>query len=170
MFTYNVNPENVNVIFEKVGADYEAKLVTPIISDALKDIIGRWDAQDLVGNRDKARQQILATLNVKLNKRFIQNISFQIVNLNYSDKFEDAIEKKVIADQQAQEAVNNTKRVKEEAHQKVISAEADAKAMAIKAEALERNKSLVDYEAVQKWDGKLPEYMLGGTMPFINIK
>lgn len=170
VFTYNVNPENVNVIFEKVGADYEAKLVTPIISDALKDIIGRWDAQDLVGNRDKARQQILATLNVKLNKRFIQNISFQIVNLDYSDKFEDAIEKKVIADQQAQEAVNNTKRVKEEAHQKVISAEADAKAMAIKAEALERNKSLVDYEAVQKWDGKLPEYMLGGTMPFINIK
>lgn len=170
VFTYNVNPENVYVIYEKVGSDYETKLITPVISDALKDVIGRWDAQDLVGNRDKARQQILATLNKKLNKGFFQNVSFQIVNLDYSDKFEDAIENKVIADQKAQEAVNNTKRIKEEANQKVISAEADAKAMAIKAEALEKNKSLVDYEAVQKWDGKLPDYMLGNSTPFVHVK
>lgn len=170
VFTYNVNPESVYTIYQYIGSDYESKIVTPIIADALKDIIGRWDAQDLVGNRDKARQQILATLKKKLNKQFIQNISFQIVNLDYSDNFEDAIEKKVIADQKAQEAVNNTKRIKEEANQKLISADADAKAMAIKAEALEKNKSLVDYEAVQKWDGHLPNYMLGGTTPFVNIK
>lgn len=170
VLTYNVNPESVYTIYQYIGRDYEAKIVTPIISDALKDIIGRWDAQDLVGNRDKARQQILATLNRKLNKRFIQNVSFQIVNLDYSDNFEDAIEKKVIADQKAQEAVNNTKRIKEEANQKLISADADAKAMAIKAEALEKNKSLVDYEAVQKWDGHLPNYMLGGATPFVNLR
>lgn len=170
VLTYNVNPENVYVIYENVGSDYESKLVIPVLNDALKDVVGRWDAQDLVANRDKARGQILATLNRKLNRRFFQNISFQIVNLDYSDKFEEAIENKVIADQKAQEAVNNTKRIKEEANQKVISADADAKAMAIKAEALEKNKNLVDYEAVQKWDGKLPTYMLGGSMPFVNIK
>lgn len=170
VLTYNVNPENVYVIYENVGSDYESKLVIPVLNDALKDVVGRWDAQDLVANRDKARGQILATLNRKLNRRFFQNISFQIVNLDYSDKFEEAIENKVIADQKAQEAINNTKRIKEEANQKVISADADAKAMAIKAEALEKNKNLVDYEAVQKWDGKLPTYMLGGSMPFVNIK
>lgn len=170
VFTYNVNPNAVQVIYENIGDDYEAKLVTPILNDALKDVIGRWDAQDLVANRDKARTQILETLKKKLNSNFIQNVSFQIVNLDYSDKFEESIENKVIADQKAQEAVNNTKRITEEANQKVISARADAEAMAIKAEALEKNKSLVDYEAVQKWDGKLPTYMLGNTMPFINLK
>lgn len=170
VLTYNVNPESVYIIYQHIGPDYESKIVTPIISDALKDIVGRWDAQDLVGNRDKARQQILSMLNKKLNKHFFQNVSFLIVNLDYSDNFEDAIEKKVIADQRAQEAVNNTKRIKEEANQRLISADADAKAMAIKAEALEKNKSLVDYEAVQKWDGHLPNYMLGGTFPFVNIK
>lgn len=28
---------------------------------------------------------------------------------------------------------------------------------------------LVEYEAVQKWNGVLPQYMMGGTTPFVNI-
>lgn len=75
----------------------------------------------------------------------------------------------MIAEQKAQEAVNNTKRIKEEAEQKVISAKAEAEAMEIKSEALSKNKGLTEYEAVQKWDGKLPQYMLGGATPFINL-
>ena len=66
-------------------------------------------------------------------------------------------------------AENKTKRVQEEARQKVIAAEAEAKAMQIRAEALAQNKNLTEYEAVQKWDGKLPQYMMGNTVPFINM-
>lgn len=168
--TYNVVPESVPSLYEKIGKEYRTKLITPILQDAIKDIVGSWQAQDLVANRDKARMQILNTLKTKINKKYIQNISFQITNLDYSDNFEAAIENKVIAEQKAQEAVNNTKRIQEEANQKVISAKADAEAMSIKAQALEKNQRLVDYEAVQKWDGKMPQYMLGnGAMPFINL-
>ena len=60
--------------------------------------------------------------------------------------------------------------IEEEAKQKLISAEAEAKSMRIRATALTQNKALVEYEAVQKWDGKMPQYMLGGSVPFINIK
>lgn len=168
--TYNVVPESVPQLYEKIGKDYQTKLIIPIIQDAIKDVVGSWQAQDLVANRDKARMQILTTLKEKINKNYIQNISFQITNLDYSDNFEAAIENKVIAEQKAQEAVNNTKRIEEEANQKVISAKADAEAMGIKAQALEKNQKLVDYEAVQKWDGKLPTYMLGNSTPFINVK
>lgn len=169
--TYNVVPENVPTLYEKIGAEYRTKLITPYLQDAIKDVVGGWVAQDLVANRDKARTQIMDVLRKKINNKYIQNISFQITNLDYSDNFEQAIENKVIAEQKAQEAVNNTKRIQEEANQKVISAKADAEAMGIKAQALEKNQKLVDYEAVQKWDGKLPQYMLGnGTTPFINVK
>ena len=169
--TYNVVPENVHSLYEKIGTDYRTKLIIPYLQDAIKDVVGGWVAQDLVANRDKARTQIMSVLQHKIDKRYIQNISFQITNLDYSDNFEQAIENKVIAEQKAQEAVNNTKRIQEEANQKVISAKADAEAMSIKAQALEKNQRLVDYEAVQKWDGKMPQYMLGGgAMPFINLK
>jgi DNA-directed RNA polymerase subunit K/omega len=51
-----------------------------------------------------------------------------------------------------------------------VSAEAEAKSMAIRANALTQNKALVEYEAVQKWDGKLPQYMMGNSVPFVNLK
>lgn len=35
---------------------------------------------------------------------------------------------------------------------------------------LESNPKLVNYEAVQKWDGKMPQYMLGNSVPFIDLK
>ena len=168
-FTYDLNPESVHILYETVGQDYEAKKLIPVLNDVLKDVIGRWQAQDLVANRDKARVDIVAGLQNRLDKRFFQNITFQFINIDYSEKFEGAIEDKVIAEQKAQEAVNNTKRIKEEAEQKVISAKAEAEAMEIKSEALSKNKGLTEYEAVQKWDGKLPQYMLGGATPFINL-
>lgn len=92
-----------------------------------------------------------------------------MVEINYSDVFERAIESKVTAEQEALKAKNKTVQVEEEAKQKVIAAQAEAKSMAIRAQALSQNKSLVEYEAVQKWDGKMPQYMMGNTVPFINI-
>jgi hypothetical protein len=32
------------------------------------------------------------------------------------------------------------------------------------------NALLVQQDAIQKWDGKLPEYNGGGALPFINLK
>lgn len=168
-FTYDLNPENVHILYETVGQDYESKKIIPILNDVLKDVIGKWQAQDLVSNRDRARMDIVAGLQSRLDNRFFQNISFQFINVDYSDNFEKAIENKVIAEQRAQEAVNNTKRIKEEAEQKVITAKAEAEAMQIKSEALAKNKGLTEYEAVLKWDGKLPQYMLGNSVPMINL-
>lgn len=168
--TYNLNPENVYILYEEIGLSYVQKKIIPVVRDVIKDVIGKWQAQDLVANRDKARSEILAQMQSRIDDRFFQNITFQIIDLNYSNNFERAIESKVIAEQRAQEAVNNTKRIKEEAEQKLISAKADAEAMEIKSEALAKNKGLTEYEAVQKWNGTLPRYMMGNSIPFINLK
>ena len=41
--------------------------------------------------------------------------------------------------------------------------------MQIRSQALAQNKGLVEYEAVQKWNGVLPVYMMGDTTPFVNL-
>lgn len=76
----------------------------------------------------------------------------------------------MVAIQQAEEAKNKTVKIREEADQRMISAKAEAESMKIRSQALSQNKSLVEYEAVQKWDGKLPETMLGNSsVPFLNL-
>ena len=169
VLNFNVQPDKVNKLFQEVGMDYVNTILTPVVEGTIKDIIGKWNAQDLIANREKATGDILFKLQVQLKDNYINVTDFQMVEINYSDVFERAIESKVTAEQEALKAKNKTVQVEEEAKQKVIAAQAEAKSMAIRAQALSQNKSLVEYEAVQKWDGKMPQYMMGNTVPFINI-
>lgn len=169
VINFNVQPNNVNKLFQEVGLDYTSKILTPVVEGTIKDIIGKWNAQDLIANREKATGDILFKLQSQLADNYINVTDFQMTEINYSDVFERAIESKVTAEQEALKAKNKTVQVEEEAKQKVIAAQAEAKSMAIRAQALSQNKSLVQYEAVQKWDGKMPQYMLGNSVPFINV-
>lgn len=167
---YNLQPQNAHNMYREVGVDYVEKLLIPVAEGTIKDVIGKWNAQDLVANRENATNDIYKKLKAQLEPKYISVTGFQIIEINYSDVFERAIESKVTAEQEALKAKNKTVQIQEEAKQKLISAEAEAKSMSIRANALTQNKALVEYEAVQKWDGKLPEYMMGSSIPFINLK
>lgn len=169
VLNYNLQPENAHKMYREVGSNYFDTVVSPVVEGTIKDVIGKWNAQDLVANREKATQEILVKLQKHLAPKYINVTDFQMTAIAYSGVFEKAIESKVTAEQEALRAKNKTVQIQEEAKQKLISAEAEAKSMSIRAHALTQNKNLVEYEAVQKWDGKLPEYMLGGSVPFINI-
>ena len=169
VINFNVQPDNVNKLFQEIGTDYKNTILLPGAEGTLKDIIGKWNAQDLIANREIATNDILFKLQGQLKDNYLNITDFQLVEINYSDVFERAIESKVTAEQEALKAKNKTVQVEEEARQKLISAQAEAKSMQIRATALTQNKALVEYEAVQKWDGKLPEYLMGGSIPFINL-
>lgn len=170
VINYNVQPEAVAKLHKQVGKGYKDTILTPIVEGTVKNVIGKWNASDLIANRAKATTDILAQLQQQLDDNYISVTDFNITDIDYSDSFEKAIEGKVTAEQEALKAKNKTVQVQEEAKQKVISAEAEAKSMAIRAHALSQNKNLVEYEAVQKWDGKMPQYMMGNSVPFINLK
>lgn len=168
---YHLNGQNIIQLHREIGRDYQSKVMQPTIEAIVKDVIGRWDAASLVANREKATEQIEESLGEALKKYYIVVVSVSLNNIDYSDTFEQAIEAKVVATQKAEEAKNRTAEVEEQAKQQVLKAEAEAKAMKIKSDALAQNKSLVDYEAVLRWDGKLPvNYYSSAPVPFVKIK
>ena len=123
----------------------------------------------MVGNREKLSTEVFMSIKNYLGQYGINIQKVNITNIDFKDAFEASVEEKQVASQKALTAKNNTVRIKEEAEQKLLTAEAEAKAMEVRAKALEKNKSLVEYEAVMKWDGRLPLYMMGNTVPFINV-
>lgn len=169
VLNYNLQPENAHKMYREVGKEYKDTIIMPVVEGTIKDVIGRWNAQDLVANREKAASEIQYRLHEELSKNYINVSNFQMTALSYSDVFEKAIESKVTAEQEALKAKNKTVQVQEEARQKVIAAEAEAKSMAIRAQALKTNKDLIQFEFAKKWDGKLPQYMMGNSVPFINM-
>ena len=165
---YDLVKDNVAKLMKNVGEDYHNRIVVPYVRSALKESFGNFAATHIVENRDKVRRQIEDKLRATLSKEYFTNI--QLVNIDFDDQFETAIKEKQVAEQNALKAKNVTVQIEEQAKQTRIKAEAEAEAMRIKATALERNQKLVEYEAVQKWNGELPQYMGSGAVPFLNLK
>ncbi len=171
MLNYNVVPASVANLYASVGRDYENKIIQPIVLGALKDVVGCYVAADIVANRDAVRHSVEEAIRAEMAKtNYFENVTIQITNIDYDDKFESSIVEKQVAEQKALTAKNNTIRIQEEANQQVIAAKAEAEAIRIKAQAMASNPKIVEYEAVLKWDGKLPTYNGGGALPFINVK
>lgn len=170
---YYPNPAKVTSLYKEVG-DIESlneKIIKPVVLGSLKDAIGQVIADELVGKRELVTKEALREVTENLKVRNVLVTDLQFTNLDFDDAYERAVEDKVVAIQNAQKAKNETVTVEERAKQTVKTAEAEAEAMRIKSQALAQNKGLVEFEAVQKWDGKLPQYMFGaGTTPFIDIR
>lgn len=167
---YNPDPTKIHVILEQVGIDWANRLIPQVVLGKIKEIVGHYEAVQLVSNRQEATRAIFDRIVGELAAKNVSIRGFELTNLDFNDQFEHAVESKVVAIQQAEEAKNKTVKVREEAEQKIISAKAEAESMRIRTQALSQNKGLVDYEAVQKWDGKLPETMMDSAVPFINLK
>lgn len=174
---YNIKPDKVIRLYEKLGtlnkALFEETIILPILQSTIRNEMGKWTAEQVITEKERIAARIFDALVKAQNESGLDTIisfsNFEIISLNLDEAYEGAVRAKVIAEQQAKTAENKTKQIQEEAKQRLIQARAEAESMKIRSEALSKNKSLVEYEAVQKWDGKLPQYMMGGSVPFINL-
>jgi len=166
---FNLEPSQAHIVYKEVGRDWAEKLMKQVIEGTLKEVTGKYKAVDIIADREKVTNEIREDLKARLKDRRVLMTAFEINNLDFDDSFEQAVKDKVIAVERAKEAKNKTVQVEEQARQTVISAKANAEAMKIKTQALAKSKALVEYEAVKKWDGKMPQYMMGGSVPFINL-
>lgn len=156
--------------YSTYGTNYLEQLVPPTVYSIAKEVAGQFNAVDMITQREKMQNDLAKRLKEELSKKYINVSKVSITGLGLNAQFTEAVNQKVIAVQEAERAKNVTQRIEEEAKQKVIAAEAEAKAMKIKSEALKQNSNLVEFNAVEKWDGKLPVYMMGnGALPFINF-
>lgn len=167
--TYRLDPTKAHVTYQSVGRDWENKLISQVVLEEIKREFGQYEAVDLIGKRDAAARKIETDIVTVLADRNVVVTGFQLTNIDYTPEFEHSVEAKVVAQQRAIEEQNRTVQIEQQAKQKVIQAEAEARSMQIRAQALEANPKLVEWEAVQKWDGHMPQYMLGGSVPFIQV-
>lgn len=180
VLNYAVDPAQVPVVYQTVGINWSEKLVGQVVVEEIKREIGQHEAVNLVAQRAVAARTIEANVIKLLAARHVVVSGLQLTNIDYSDEFEHAVEAKVVAQQNAIQEQNRTVQVREKATQQietakgnaestVLNAKAEAESIRIRANALEANPKLVEWEAVQKWDGKLPVYSMGGAVPFINL-
>jgi regulator of protease activity HflC (stomatin/prohibitin superfamily) len=166
---FHLEPAHVHRLWQEIGSDYEVRIIAPTIQESVKAATAKFTAAELVSERPKVKEEIKAALMERLAPRYIAVDEFSIVNFDFSDTYERAVEEKQVAEQQALKAQNDLRRIQVEAEQRITQAKAEAEAIRIQTEALRENQNLVKLEAVKKWNGILPQYMLGNTVPFLDV-
>ena len=155
-------------LYRNIGLNFEATVVDPFAQETIKAIVAQFTAENLIRYRHKAKENVLQELKSRLSALHIETIDFNFVHLDFSKEFIKSVEEKQIAMQKSITAKNFTEKVKEEALQSMCRSDAEAYSLKIKKDST--SKELVDLkriesllEAIQKWDGKLPQYV--GALP-----
>ncbi len=191
---HSIAPAMAGQCYQTVGdlEKIDLTVVAPAVQESLKAITAKYTAEELVTRRETVKQlvtdaiknYISHTLTEKQLSGAVMVANVAITDFDFSKEFNLSIESKVKAEQQALQAKNEKDRriteAEAAAREKELSADAAAyqiqkesiaRAQAIQREAaaLAQNPNLVQLRAVEKWDGELPTFSSGGTMPFVNI-
>jgi regulator of protease activity HflC (stomatin/prohibitin superfamily) len=165
---FHVDPTKVNNIYQRIGKDYQERIIVPAVQESVKASTAKFTAEELITKRESVREEIKIVLMTKLNDEGIVVDEFNIVDFDFSKSFNDAIEAKVTAEQNALASKNKLEQIKYEAQQAVESAKGRAEAQKIEGQALLNNPQVLELRAIERWNGILPVYMTG-TVPFVNI-
>lgn len=166
---YRPDPTKIAELYVAQGSEYINVILPQRVTTPVKEVLGKYKATNLVNVRAKFNDEVTALIRTRLKGTYIHLESFELTNFDYDDDFEAAVKAKVVAKERAIEEANKTVQVKEQAEQTVLKAKAEATSIEVMAKALSKNKDLIQLEAVKKWNGILPQYSMGGALPFINL-
>lgn len=190
---YSVNKSTAMNLFREVGTGYVETVIEPRISENVKVVIARYNAESLVDQREQLSREILELMQEDMSAYGVNVISVSIEDIDFTDAFTAAVEDKQVATQNKlaaeTEQARLTMEAEAEAERKVIMAEAeaeiakiqadnDAYAITAKAQAeAEANtlvadsltEELIDYTEAVNWNGQLPTFVGADTiLPIID--
>ncbi len=168
---FRLSGSKVPHIFKEFGLNVDDKVLGPALNESFKAVTAKYNSEELITKRDEVRDNITRHIAEKVAPFDIAISNVSLVNFGFSKNYQDAIEAKVTATQAKLKAEQDLERIKVEAASRIAQAEGEAKAIAIQANAIQNQggQAYVQLQAIEKWDGKLPNTMLGNSTPFINV-
>lgn len=183
---YHLAKESSVEMYKNIGLTYEDTILQPAIQEATKSIMARYRAEELIQRRGEVSVAIQEAIADKVADYGLVIDEFNITNFSFSKAFDDAIEQKLVAEQnKIKAATENEQRVaaaeadaqeakaraQGEADAAIAKAEGEAQAILTKAEAqAEANKLLeksltpevLEQKKIDKWNGEYPSVITGG--------
>ena len=172
---FHVRPDMAHKVYQMIGTDYKARVIDPAVEEAVKASTSKFNAGELITKREEVKSVAKDVLRAQLAQFNIVLDEFSIVDFQFSEQFDSAIEAKVTAAEQAKKAENDLRRVEFEQQQEIEKAKAFAKKSELEAQALSNTVSAsnlirkIEAEAVlefaKSWNGILPNnWVIGGTV------
>ena len=180
--TYHLRPESIPIIFQRYrrGMDEITNIfIRNYIRDAINKSASKTKIEDLYSGKEGFFEDVelhvkqdLAPIGIEISRIYL------IGRFHFPTNVITALNAKIEAMQRAQQRENELREAEAEAKKQIAKAEGQARCAILQAESEAKandllSKSvtpdLIQWQAVQKWDGKLPSVTSGAT-PFIQVK
>lgn len=142
-------------------------VLLPIIQETIKSKTAKFSAFDLLDKRDLLKTETEQALSEKFREYNTVVSAVNIVNIDFSEQFDKAIEQKVIAEQQVLQKKQELEKEKLQSEIEITKAKAEAESIRIRGDALKASPEALEKFKIEKWDGKLP--VVTGSTPIVNI-
>jgi len=158
---YRIPEDSVVSVLRDYAGDPFEKLILPRVQEATKEVTAMKTAADIVKTREEIKTASLRAARAKIGSLLvIEDLVIEDVAL--SKELEQAIEAKMVQQQEAEKAVFRMQQARTDAETLIIKAKAEAESIRIQGEALESAPKLVELKMVEKWDGVAPQ-VVGAT-------
>ena len=135
--SYKLDPKKAAYVLKTYGLNWEDKIINPIVRDVVRNVIGKYPAEEIPVKRNeiatKIETQIRAALNSIPDKPVIFE-SFQLRDIVLPENIKRQIERVQIAKQEAVRAQYEVLRAKQEAQKEAAIAQGKANAIKIEAQ------------------------------------
>ncbi len=182
--TYSIQPDNVVKVFQKyrLGIDEITNtFLHNMVRDAMNEIASTMSVEQIYG----AQKEVFISKVNEIVKHEAGSNGIEVEKIYLVGSFElpatviNSINSKIQASQNAMKVENEVATARAEAQKTIveaqargqqilINAESQAKANKILADSL--TKEFVSYQAILKWDGKLPTFTGSNAVPFFNVQ
>lgn len=175
---YHLDARRASQVYQQIGPLYKTRIVDPAIQEAFKFTTAQFTAEELITQREAVKNRAREFLRDRLGTFNVIVDELNIVVFEFSRAFNDAIEAKQVAAQRVQQSEREQDRAKVDAQTRAIAADGEALALLRKARAAAEAQALqrltltdlyIQFLAIDKWDGRMPQVSGGGSLPFIQI-
>ncbi len=165
---YRIPETSVVRIYQEFSGDPFDSLVAPRVAEALKEATALQSAETVVKKREDIKNKALASAKAKIGGIVVIE-DLVIQNISLSKELENAIEAKMVQEQEAAKSKFTQQKAEIDANTAVIRAKGEAQAIEIRGRALRDNPALIQLQIVEKWNGITPTVVGGGTGGGANI-
>ncbi len=177
---YHISPNQANIIYQQLGADYADRIIAPTIQESVKASVAKFNAEDLITKRATAKAVIDQSIANTLTARNIVVETVFITDFKFSQAFASQVESKVVAFQKFLTEQNNLKAIQVIANQTVVQAQAAARANVAKANGesqaikiitvqLKQSPIYLQWLSINRWNGQMPYALGSGAVPFFQL-
>lgn len=167
VINFEIDKQGCHVLFREVGKNFVQTLVGPGGLEELKAATAHFTSEKIIQERPKLKQEIENGLRARLSPYKINVRAISLTDFGFSQEFTKAIERKQVEEQNVQRAEFLRQQAVKEAERQVALAEGQAKANALVRQSL--SGDLLQFEALKKWNGVLPQVTGSGGVPLLTL-